>query len=176
MKLQLMDESRQAKKHGGESSGRWQAVLETFLSTLNSPGTRDNYRKAIKGAMKQMGALESLTTDALTQYRESLIGRLDSPVKQNGTVLGKLSTATVAWRLLALGNFLRFARLTGHLDISQEVISVALKAPRVSVIRPYQILTRQEQDRLIGCIAAQRDRTLVAFALATGLRASELGL
>lgn len=158
-----------------QPNSNWQRLLDSFLSTLNSPGTRDNYRRAIKSAMEVMGGLESLTAEVLTKYRASLVSRLDGPVKQEGSVPGRLSTATVAWRLIALAHFLRFARLTGHVDIPQEVISVTLQSPRVSVIRPYQILTRQEQDRLLGCIEAQRDRTLIAFALATGLRASELG-
>lgn len=96
--------------------------------------------------MNVMGSLESLTAQVLTQYRESLVSRLDEPMKQGAIVQGRLSPATVAWRLIALADFLRFARLIGRLDIPREVISVTLQSPRVSVIRPYQILNRQEQD------------------------------
>ena len=117
-----MKQRTRAPKDNQQVCSDWEAVLTTFLSTLNSPGPRDNYRRAIKSAMKEMGSLESLTADALTQHRESLIRRLDCPAKQDGRVLQRLSTTTESWRLIALADYPRFARLTAHVDIPLEVI------------------------------------------------------
>ncbi len=52
-----------------ESFNDWEAVLTKFLSTLNSPATRKNYRRAIKSAMKVIESRREWGRDSLRSER-----------------------------------------------------------------------------------------------------------
>ena len=106
----------------------------------------------------------------LTTYRGGLVARLDAR-----DAMRRLSPASVALKLAALRSFLKFCRLTGLTRLTTEVITYCLGSPSATVVKPYEVLTLVEQARVLATLADRpRDRALVALALGTGLRASEL--
>lgn len=145
----------------------WGLLLTTWLNTLNSENTRRGYRREVTLAMEDLGGLTGLTPLVLIEYRSKWLARLD------GTK--PLSPASVAHHLAALRSFLVFVRRYASSSISEESIDKALKSPKATVIRPYQVLTIAEGRRLIGSArACPRDRVMIDFALATGLRSAEV--
>lgn len=147
----------------------WHIVLAAFLKTLDSPATKREYRRDVETAMLVFSNLHSLSAVTLTQYRDDCMTRLvDDATNQ-------LSPASVVRHLAALRSFLRFARLTGQLHLTDEVIRFTLKSPKALVIKPYQVLSEEEKTRLIAAADGNhRDRVLLSTVIATGLRASEL--
>ncbi len=147
----------------------WRIVLEAWLNTLDSANTRRAYRRSMELALADLGDLELLDAVALTNHRQSWVSRMDA---KDDT---RLSPATVLRHLSALRSFLSFARITGQVRLSKDVIELALKLPKAQVIKPYEILTEDERKQLIAVSRGNtRDRVLITLALATGLRAMEL--
>ena len=147
----------------------WRIVLDTFLNTLDSPATKREYRRDVETAIAVLGDLNNLTAMALTEYRERCLARLADNADD------QLSPASVARHLAALRSFLRFARLTGQLGLTDEVIRFALKSPKAIVLTPYQVLSEAEETRLVAAAKDNaRDRLLLWVVIATGLRASEV--
>ena len=147
----------------------WRVVLDAWLNTLDSENTRRAYRLSVGQALEDLGGLDALDAIALAEYRQRWVARLDAKADQ------RLSPASVARRLAALRSFLHFARLTGQVRLANDVINLTLKSPKATVIKPYQILTREEASRLVGAARGNsRDRVLLTLALATGLRAQEI--
>lgn len=145
------------------------AVLEAFLNTLDSPETKRAYRHEVGLALVEWTDLGAVTAVELTEHRERWVSRLDDHRTD------RLSPSAVLRHLAAVRSFLRFARLTNQVRLTHEMITYTLKSPKATVIRPYQVLTHDERDQLIGAARANlRDRVLLEFALATGLRASEI--
>ncbi len=145
------------------------AVLEAWLNTLDSKNMRRAYRRSIESALVELGNLGTLDAVALTEHRQRWVARLDS---KGGS---RLSPASVARHLSALRSFLHFARLTGQVQLTNDVIDFSLKSPSATVVKPYQVLTVAESNRLIGVARGNtRDRVLIPLALATGLRAMDL--
>ncbi len=146
----------------------WQSVLRAFLNLLDSPATKREYRRDVETAMQELADLSTLDAIALSQYRDRCLSRLSEQSAD------RLSPTSVVRHLAALRSFLRFARLTGQLRLSDEVVRFALKSPKATVIKPYQVLTDEEKTRLIEAAAGNaRDRVLLSVITATGLRASE---
>ena len=145
----------------------WREVLTAYLQTLDSARTRRVYGRTVEHAMSELGTLDAISPSGLTAYRETLTRRLD-------TGSDRLAPSSVALAFAALRGFLRFARLTGQLQISTETITFCLKSPGAKVIKPYQVLSDGETRRLLDALAPGRDRCLIALLLGTGLRVSEL--
>jgi site-specific recombinase XerD len=140
-------------------------LLTTWLDTLDSPATRRNYGAFVREALAGIGGLVNCgNVEALARWRAGLVGRLDA---------GELSPNTVALALAALRSFLRFAALAGALSLTDEAIKRMLKAPRATVLKPYNILSDDEAGRLLAVARRPRDRALMAVLLGTGLRAAE---
>ncbi len=147
----------------------WPHVLDAFLNTLDSAATKREYRRDVESAMAVLGDLEAFTAVALTEYRDRWVSRMNQSSRDH------LSPSSVTRHLAAMRSFLRFARLTGQTNLPDEVIRFALKSPRVTVLKPYQVLSEEEKTRLVAAAeASPRDRVLLSFVLATGLRASEV--
>ena len=147
----------------------WRMVLDAFLNTLDSTATKREYRRDVESAMAILGEPHALTAVALTQYRDRCMAKLDDHSDEH------LSPTSVVRHLAAVRSFLRFARLTGQLRLSDEVIRFVLKSPKSIVIKPYQVLSDEEKVRLISAAdGCARDQVLLSVILATGLRASEI--
>jgi integrase/recombinase XerD len=147
----------------------WREVLDAFLNTLDSPATQREYRRDVESAMGVVGDLDTLTAVALAQYRDRCVARLADNSSAH------LSPTSVVRHLAAVRSFLRFARLTGQLHLSDEVIRFVLKSPKATVIKPYQVLAEAEKASLISAAeGCARDRVLLSVILATGLRAAEI--
>ncbi|MBI5651827.1 MAG: tyrosine-type recombinase/integrase [Chloroflexi bacterium] len=85
------------------------------------------------------------------------------------------SPTSVVRHLAAVRAFLRFARFTGQLHLTDEVIRFILKSPRAEVRNPYQVLSDEERPRLIAATKSNaRDHILLLLVVATGVRASEV--
>ncbi len=141
----------------------WREAIEPFLNTLDSSQTRRSYRGDIAEAIQQLkiALIGEITAPMLTEYRAGLVARLD--------VRGvrRLTPSTVARKLAAVRSFLRFCRLTGLTRLTSEVIAFALKSPKATVIKPYDVLTQAEQARVLIVLEDRpRDRVLVALACA----------
>ncbi len=147
----------------------WRTVLEAFLQTLNSDATKRVYRKAIEHALSELSDLDQLTALQLTAYRDQWIARLSEKAAE------PLSPSSVAQHLASLRSFLEFARITGQLPLSKEIIQFTLKSPSAQVIKPYQVLTDRELNHLLAAARGKpRDRMILTLAAATGLREAEL--
>lgn len=146
-----------------------ETVLTAFLQTLDSAATRRAYRREVAAALGLLGPLGMLTPTKLTAYREGITSRMEPGAQK------PLSPSSVARHLAALRSFLRFARLTGQLPVSYDIIKFTLKSPKAEVVKPYQVLSDAELARLLGAARENlRDRMILTVAAATGLRCSEL--
>lgn len=147
----------------------WSPVLTAYLQTLSSEQTKRAYGKAIKAAMQQLGDLATLQATQLTAYRDQWVSRLEDTAAQ------PLSAASISLHLSALRSFLKFARLTGQVPLSNEIIQFCLKSPKVTVVNPYEVPNDREFNQLVVAARAQpRDRMILTLAGATGLREAEL--
>lgn len=146
-----------------------QTIVEAWLNTLDSENTRRAYRRSLNLALAELGELANLDAVALTEHRRAWVARMDANDKT------RLSPATVLRHLSALRSFLKFARLTGQVRLPNDVIAFALKLPKATVIKPYEVINETERKRLIGAARGNtRDRVLITVAVGTGLRAMEL--
>lgn len=151
----------------------WEQALEVFLGSLNSPGTQRTYALAVREAFLWLGAHSpaDVTPAQLLGYRAHLVEMATQRTRAPGTVATKLA---------ALRSFWRFCRMTGLSDMSQETVRFALAAYNARVDKPYEVLSSDEQERLVStlrtlrCQQRERDLALVALMLATGLRAGEV--
>lgn len=140
-------------------------VIAAFLSGgIDSADTRRAYRRHLHDAfaLLEVDDVRELTGERLAGYRAQLLadGR---------------GVATHAQALAAVRAFLRWVGGTFHLRLfDSEVLRATLRAPRVSVIRPYLVLTEAETARMIKAAADRRDRAIVMTLLGAGPRVSEL--
>lgn len=104
----------------------------------------------------------------LITYRAGLVARLDARGQH------RLSPSSVALKLAVLRAFLKFCRLTGLTRLTSELIAYTLASPSATVVKPYEVLTPNEQTRVFAALSDRpRDRALVTLALGAGLRALE---
>jgi integrase/recombinase XerC len=142
----------------------WPVVLDAFLAAgVDSENTRKAYRRNITAAFTTMRvrSLQGVTGLTLARYRAGLVADGRSP-------------AAHAQVLASLRSFLRWAGLFGAHRVRQEVVAAALKIPRVTVRRPYQVLSPAEEKALVAAAASTRDRAILAVLLGSGLRAAEV--
>ncbi|MFZ4513347.1 MAG: tyrosine-type recombinase/integrase, partial [Geothrix sp.] len=140
-------------------------AVEGFLSAdVDSPNTRRAYRRHLTDAFAffEVVDVRELNGQRLAAYRAHLLadGR-------------RASTHSQA--LAALRAFLRW--MNGTFDLRQfddRVLRATLRAPRVTVMRPFNVLSDPEAIRILQAASNTRDRALVATLLGAGLRVSEL--
>lgn len=140
-------------------------AVEGFLSAdVDSPNTRRAYRRHLTDASAffEVVDVRELNGQRLAAYRAQLLadGR-------------RASTHSQA--LAALRAFLRW--MNGTFDLRQfddRVLRATLRAPRVTVMRPFNVLSDPEAIRILQAASNTRDRALVATLLGAGLRVSEL--
>ncbi|WP_243325162.1 tyrosine-type recombinase/integrase [Geothrix sp. SG200] len=142
-----------------------QMVIASFISGgLDSEDTRRAYRRHLHDAVAILGVedVRDLTGARLAGYRARLLADGRGP-------------ATHAQALAAVRAFLRWVGGVFHLrQFDGEVLRATLRAPRVSVIKPYLVLTEAETARMIKAAADRRDRAIVMTLLGAGPRVSEL--
>lgn len=164
-----MNELTTPDEHALMIAERWQIILTAYLQTLDSDNTKRIYRKVVERALAQLGDLNAVTALDLTAYRDQWVSRLAENHPH------PLAPSSVKQHLDALRSFLKFARVTGQLALTNEVIQFTLKSPRAEVIKPYQVLTEREFGRLISAARDNlRNRMIFTVANATGMRESEL--
>jgi site-specific recombinase XerD len=140
-------------------------VIAAFLSGgIDSTDTRRAYRRHLHDAFALLDVddVRDLTGERLAGYRAQLLADGRGP-------------ATHAQALAAVRAFLRWVSGTFHLrQFDSEVLRATLWAPRVTVIKPYLVLTEAETARMIAVAADRRDRAIVMTLLGAGPRVSEL--
>ncbi len=90
-----------------------------------------------------------ITAPMLTTYRAGLVARLDT--RGHGKAR-RLSPASVAFKLAALGALLKFCGLTGLMRLTNAVIAYTRASPRAAVAKPYEVLTPVEQARVVNVL------------------------
>jgi len=84
-----------------------------------------------------------------------------------------LAPASQSQALAALRAFLHWSGTMGAHRLSGDVIRAALKTPRGSTKKPYQVLSEPEGAALLAAVTTSRDLALLAVMLGAGLRAAE---
>ena len=137
--------------------------LHSFLRSLESENTRRAYQRELEAAIQAFAirALHELTASHLVAYREHLLA--------DGRGPGSHSQA-----LASLRSFLSWAAAIRGLTVPELALKRLLKAPKSTVIRPYQVLSEDELLRLLDSTERLRDRAIMAVALGGGLRVSEI--
>lgn len=142
----------------------WPVVLDAYLATaVDSDHTRRAYRRHVTAALEWCGVptLAELTGSALAAYRAYVTSLSVAPASQ-------------AQALAALRSFLTWSRTMGAHALPGDVMQVALRTPRATVLRPYHVLSDAEIARVLGAADTPRDRALLAVLLGAGLRAAEV--
>jgi integrase/recombinase XerD len=164
------------------NSANFAALLETFFTDRLiaqrrvSPHTvasyRDTFRLLLRFAQKELG--KSPSKLALTDLNAPLIGTfLDSLEKTRAN-----ASRSRNLRLTAIRSFFRYTALEcpEHSAVIQRVLAIP---PKRQSSRLVDFLTRPEIEALLAVPdqttwLGRRDRTLLLFAIQTGLRLSEL--
>lgn len=150
----------------------WREAMTSYLDArTNSDNTRRAYERAIEQAFAWWRAetVDEVTPADLAAYRAHLIHRTNDGVDR------PLSVASVNLHLSGLRGFFVFASLTRILPVSKDVIHYCLGSLEGKTARPYEILHRDEQRRILEAANEnERDFTLLALMLATGLRVNEV--
>jgi integrase/recombinase XerD len=150
----------------------WRDALEAYLNArTNSPQTRRAYERAVEEAFTWWGAevVSEVAPSDLAAYRAYLAHRTTDEAAE------PLSTASVNLHLAGLRGFFQFASLTGITPIGKDVILYCLETLKSRTARPYEVLDDDEQRRILEAAnSSERDYTLLALMLATGLRVNEV--
>jgi integrase/recombinase XerD len=159
----------------------WGEALQVFLDRQSAPGTRRAYESAVREAFAFLGVSSptEVAPGDLARYRAHLVQRAQGGAKGDPSCR-PLSPGSVAQRLAALRGFWSFCHLTGVSPISREIIAFTLAGYSATVIKPYDVLSEAEQERMLEHLrestaeSAERDYTLLMVMLGTGLRAAEV--
>jgi len=142
----------------------WRVAADAYLAAaIDSAETRRAYRRALERAFAWLGiaTVADLNGAMLAAYRAEVTSSAGSP-------------ATQALALAALRSFLGWSRSMGAHALPAEVVRVALRTPRATVRRPYQVLSDPEIARVLRACALARDKALLGAMLGAGLRAGEV--
>ena len=154
----------------------WEEVLQVYLDRLSAEGTRRVYETAVREAFAwwSIEAVNDVAPGNLASYRAHLVQRTRRKAND------PLSPASVALKLSALRGFFVFCRLTGVTAMSRELVSFTLAGYTSRVVKPYEILSEEEQRQVLDhlrssqAMQAERDYAMISLMLATGLRAGEV--
>ncbi len=138
-------------------------VLSAFLDSLDSPNTRRNYEREVRGALAamQINTLDQINGATLAEWRRR--------VTESG-----LAPASQKVAVAAVRSFLRFARMVEACRLRQDVVSAALKTPKGGKQRAYTILSDPEIARMLAAATNERDTAILAVLFGSGIRVSEL--
>ncbi|MDR9403605.1 MAG: tyrosine-type recombinase/integrase [Halothece sp. Uz-M2-17] len=145
-----------------DETGEWRLTQEAITRWLNSrrkDSTRGTYEVTIKQFLAY--AQKPLETILPTDIEEWL-WHLEQKYKMN-TVKGKLS---------AVKSFFTFAVRRGYLPTNVGAMVEGSRKPKENLAE--KILTREECLAIINAGKAGRDRAILKFLYATGVRVSEL--
>ncbi len=142
---------------------RWQVVVDAYLdAAIDSKESRRAYRRNLMRAFTALGitVVAELTGAHLAAYRAAVTTSALSPSSQSQV-------------LASLRAFLSWARTMGAHPLPLEVVQMALRTPRSTVRRPYQVLSESEVAAILTAAPTARDKALLAVLLGGGLRVSE---
>lgn len=145
--------------------GDWERLLEQWIKTKDSPRTRQEYTKAVTQAMLRMGDLRLIDMTRLTDYRDSLMQRVNART---------LKASTAAHRLTIVKSFLSFATHMRACNIPDVALKELLKRPKVYSDDVFEMPTDAEMRSILAACTSERDRVLLALDDETGLRCDEL--
>jgi len=141
----------------------WRVVVDAYLdATTDSLHTCRAYRRHLQAAFAWLDApaVADLTGARLAAYRAQLTSNSLAPASQSQA-------------LAALRAFLHWSGTMGAHLLPGDVIRAALKTPRGSTKKPYQVLSEPEGAALLGAVTTPRDLALLAVMLGAGQRAAE---
>lgn len=144
----------------------WDTVIAAFLDTLKAATTRATYGPTVRGlALELEGAGPADVTGAqLAGWAKGIRDQVQH---------GELSPNTGKRQVMTAKSFFAFAYATGQSRVGKDMRSYVLQPPAGEVVKPFQVLSVDEQARLLAALEGQ-DRQIVATLLYAGLRASEL--
>ena len=139
-------------------------VVEAFLLRIDSPNTCRAYARAIGATLRRISrpSIAEVTAADLAAVRALIVADGRSP-------------ATHAQELAALRSFFLWSRKE-HVAVSplsKEAVEDALRMPRATVRKPYQIPTEPELTAILRAAEDPRDRALLSVLADAGLRVSE---
>ncbi len=141
----------------------WSVVMEAYLAAaVDADHTRRAYRRHVHDALTRIGrpTVRDLTGADLAAWRGFVVA-------------SRLSPSSQAQALAAVRSFLAWAGSMGAHHLPGDTVRVALRTPRATVQKPYQVLTDAEVRALFTAATSPRDRALLAVLLGAGLRAAE---
>ena len=143
----------------------WDEMISTFLDTKKT-STRRTYGPKLRVMAVELGGCGPavVTGQQLAAWGRTQWDQLDA---------GSVAPSTCRGRINAARSLFHFCRIVGQSPISKEVLAFVLPVPKDQVIRPFQVLSADEQGRILGAVEDQ-ERRIVATMLYAGVRASEL--
>lgn len=138
----------------------WSKIVSVFLDTQRSDNTRKAYEGVLGSLADEFGCdLSEVTPAMLAEWSRMVRNRVER---------GEISPNTGKLRVMAAKSFFRF------IGMSKDVLSRFLIAPADLVLRPFVVLSQDEQDRLLATATPGQERAMIATLLLAGLRVSEL--
>lgn len=144
----------------------WEAVITSFLDTLETAGTRRTYEPTIRRMADFLGGRGPAEAGA------DLVASWARSVRES-VEAGEISPNTGKKRIMAAKSFFRFAHSVGQSNIGKDLRRFVLKPPKERVQKPFQTLNEEEEARLLEVVNG-RHRQMLATMLYAGLRASEV--
>ena len=141
----------------------WRIVVDAYLAAaVDSPNTRRAYHRHLVNAFVTIGVetVADLTGTDLARYRAHVTSSSLAPASQGQA-------------LAAVRSFLTWAGTMGAHQLPGDVVRAALRTPRASTQKPYQVLSEPEIAAVITAAKTPRDRAILAVILGAGLRAAE---
>lgn len=167
MNQELIPTSLPLEMSDGSIAQDWEMVIEAFLNTRETESTRRTYAPTLRTFAKEFA---HVTGPALIAPQE--LGEWAMNVR-NDVEAGVISPNTGKRKVMTVKSFFKFAYTIGQSRLGKDLRAFVLKPPREQVLKPFQVLNADDQDKLLGAATGQ-DRRIVAALLYAGLRASEL--
>lgn len=142
----------------------WDEAVAGYLdAAIDSPNTRRAYSRHLRRAGETLGvdSLRDLTGADLASYRAA--------VTSSGLAASSQSQA-----LSSLRSFLTWSGSMGGHSLPAQMVSVALRAPRVSVAARFNVITEKEISAMLDAARDPRERALAGVLLGGGLRVAEV--
>jgi integrase/recombinase XerD len=144
----------------------WDPMITSFLDTMRAASTRRTYEPTLRTLALELGTMgpAHVSAQELAAWARGVRDAVES---------GAISPNTGKRRVMAVKSFFKFARTVGQSTLSKDLRAMVLQAPSDQVVKPFQVLATDEQDRLLAAVYGQK-RQIVAALLFSGVRASEL--